>query len=701
MLRLIGFMLLLALPSFSSADERVLFDFEDDFAFGKVEARSVKVTQFRSVDGSALRMATRHDQAWPGITLRPTKGTWDLSAYEYVALGVRNVGDNDVNVNCRVDNKGADGKRNCCTGNTVLKAGASGELRVLFKRKTTIGSKVKLFGMRGYPVETSGGEPSIDPSRVTGLLVFIGNPKENHLFEIDNVRAGGAYTPPKDATLFADPDRFFPMVDELGQYIHRDWPGKANSIDDLAKRRKAEERELAAKPQPNNWSEYGGWADGPTLKATGFFYPAKHDGKWWLVDPEGKLFFSHGVDCVGVGDSTPITDRGHWYRDLPPREGSFAECYSESSRCIRDYYKGKRMTCFDFSKANVIRKYGDNWNEKFGAITHRRLRSWGVNTIANWSSAEIRAMRRTPYVVALHFGGPAIEGSTGYWGQFPDVFDPGFKASLVARMKQEIGKSVDDPWNIGYFVGNELSWGKELTLAEATLASPADQVAKRVFVAELKAKYELIDALNKAWATKHASWEALLACVDPPNREKAKDDLAAFYAQLADQYFKVCREGVKEVAPSNLYLGCRFAWANATAVEASTRHCDVVSYNIYRRPQSIDGWKLPVEADVPVIIGEFHFGALDRGMFHTGLVPVADQESRAQAYRDYVKAAMRHPQFVGCHWFKYRDESVTGRPLDNENYQIGFIDVTDTPYAETIDAVREVGYAMYDIRRGK
>ena len=36
-------------------------------------------------------------------------------------------------------------------------------------------------------------------------------------------------------------------------------------------------------------------------------------------------------------------------------------------------------------------------------------------------------------------------------------------------------------------------------------------------------------------------------------------------------------------------------------------------------------------ADVPLIIGEFHFGALDRGMFHTGLVPTANQEARAQA----------------------------------------------------------------------
>jgi hypothetical protein len=99
---------------------------------------------------------------------------------------------------------------------------------------------------------------------------------------------------------------------------------------------------------------------------------------------------------------------------------------------------------------------------------------------------------------------------------------------------------------------------------------------------------------------------------------------------------------------------------------------------------------------VPLIIGEFHFGALDRGLFHPGLVPVADQRARAESYKAYVAGALRHPQFVGCHWFQYQDEPTTGRVYDEENYQIGFVDVADTPYAETIQACRDVGYHLYE-----
>lgn len=96
-----------------------------------------------------------------------------------------------------------------------------------------------------------------------------------------------------------------------------------------------------------------------------------------------------------------------------------------------------------------------------------------------------------------------------------------------------------------------------------------------------------------------------------------------------------------------------------------------------------------------LLIGEFHFGALDRGLFHTGLVSLPNQKARAQTYIAYVRGPLRHPQFVGCHWFQYFDEPTTGRSYDEENYQIGFVDIADTPYAETIAACREVGYSLY------
>ena len=60
---------------------------------------------------------------------------------------------------------------------------------------------------------------------------------------------------------------------------------------------------------------------------------------------------------------------------------------------------------------------------------------------------------------------------------------------------------------------------------------------------------------------------------------------------------------------------------------------------------------------------------------------------------------MRNPAIVGTHWFQYGDQATTGRG-DGENYQIGFLDVCDTPYEETIAASREVGSQLYALRAG-
>ena len=286
-----------------------------------------------------------------------------------------------------------------------------------------------------------------------------------------------------------------------------------------------------------------------------------------------------------------------------------------------------------------------------------------------------------------------IEGSDGYWGKFPDVFDPGFAAGLRRGMEGKRGDSAGDPWCIGYFSDNEMSWGDEISLALAALQSPGEQAAKRALVSDLRAKFAGIEALNQAWGSHHASWEALIESREAPDKNRARGDLEAFYTRTAEQYFRTVRDAIKAVAPGQLYLGCRFAWVNPRAAAAAARYCDVVSYNLYR--SNVADFQFNGGADVPLIIGEFHFGALDRGLFHTGLVPVANQRARAQAYKDYVRGALRHPQFVGCHWFQYSDEPTTGRVYDEENYQIGFVDVADTPYADTIAASREVGYHLY------
>jgi hypothetical protein len=84
-------------------------------------------------------------------------------------------------------------------------------------------------------------------------------------------------------------------------------------------------------------------------------------------------------------------------------------------------------------------------------------------------------------------------------------------------------------------------------------------------------------------------------------------------------------------------------------------------------------------------------------LFWTGLGPASDQDDRAALFKQYVTSALKNPQFVGTHWFCWLPPAATARE-DGENGQIGLVDLCDNPYAETIQALRELGDTLYKTR---
>ena len=686
------------------ADGLVLFDFEGDFDAGKVKTTGdAKVSLVKGTDGKALRIATGGKEVRAGVTLGAPNRRWDLSEYVYVAMDVRNAGTGDVTVNCRVDDK------KWVDGSATVPAGERRALTALLKRDTAPKELGKyLFGMNGLP----GGHvwiwAPVYPKRTRELVIAVVEPKGPQVVEIDNIRAVGSYEVPSEEELKSS---YFPFIDAYGQYNKKDWPGKTHSEEDFERAKKEEAADLEEHPGPSNWNKYGGWVFGPKLEATGHFRVEKYEGRWWLVDPEGRLFWSHGMDCVGSRfGATAVSDREDYFEKLPEPGTAAGKFYEIGRGAAHGYYKERSSyKTYNFSRANLLRKYGEDWQEEFAQISHKRLRSWGMNTIANWSGPPIYLKRKTPYVGTIHTGGRPIEGAKGHWRKFPDPFDPEFRSGMMQRLtavEKNRNRTTDDPWCIGYFVDNEMTWGNEVYLATGCVESPADQPAKKALVEQLKAKYQSIERLNAYWATKYRSWEDMLQSRIKPRGKNAEADLKAFSVKIAEQYFRVVRDSIKEVAPNKLYLGCRFDFhfypgeepGREWVVRVAAKYCDVISFNRYRF--SAGTLAPPKGIDKPVIIGEFHFGALDRGMFHTGLRSVTDQAQRGEMYISYVKSALENPYMIGTHWFQYGDQATTGR-RDGENYQVGFIDICDTLYPETVKACRQIGYKLYEYRMGK
>ncbi|GAB1855419.1 hypothetical protein MHTCC0001_02530 [Flavobacteriaceae bacterium MHTCC 0001] len=665
-------------------DTLSLFSFTDT---SKVKVENIKDASHKLENGK-LVIQTGFATTKPTVKItKPHNDSWGLEGYHQVKADVTNVGDKPMQAEMYVGNDPDGLTKWYCSNYVDLKPGETKTITVnLAWTPWVFKPQLEVVGMRGVP-----GKIKTDIDAIKEIAFCSRYASTNNTFTVDNVRAEGVLE-------VRDTTDFFPFVDEFGQYKHKDWKGKVHSVDELKAMTKANTEVLDNYGGTKNRSKYGGWATGPKLEATGFFRTEKYNDKWWMVDPEGYLFWTAGVNCVSPNSvPTGLTLREHYYETLPSKDGRFGQFYGNGGRASHGIYSSvKNYEHFNFYKANLYKTYGDNWLEKFSEITHKRFKSWGLNTIGFVSEKSTIAQQKTPYVGSIWIRNtPKIEGSQGFWGKFHDVFDPKFREIVKTSMQaQKFG--ANDPWCIGYFVDNELAWGAKGSLAMGTLKSPATQPAKQEFVKDLQAKYVTIKALNTVWGTTHKDWDALLQTTEIPDKTKAAEDIVAFYEKIADTYFRILKEELNIIAPNQNYLGCRFAWANNDVVlTAASKYMDVMSFNKYE--YSVEDVGLPEGVDKPIMIGEFHFGALDRGSFHVGIKEAKDQSERGDMYQDYIQGALRNPLIVGAHWFQYLDEPLTGR-FDGENYNVGLIDICNNPYEELVSKIRETTYGMYNYR---
>jgi hypothetical protein len=621
----------------------------------------------------------------------------DWRPFGHLVLTLENPGDRPLDLGVRLDDDpAADGRAHCLTAKVTV-APKSRTITAV-----SLGPDPMALGMRGLPgpagarVVTASGDPKFDPGHVVSVRLFLHRPEAPTSLILESAALAPSIARAK-------------FVDRFGQYAPADWPGKLADESELIRRRDAEASELAASPAMPDRDRFGGWKDGPKLDATGFFRTALHGGKWWLVDPDGRLFVSSGIDCVDPNEATIVAGREGFFAWLPGRDDPLAAFSGHVNNVHRGPVASGRT--FDFYRANLRRKYGPDWESAWRETSLKRLPSWGFNTIGNWSSRALYRNGKVPYTATTSVGGDHARVSSGsdYWGQMHDPFDPQF-ARDADRAAAELARSINgDPFCVGVFVDNELSWGSfdgkdakgRYGLALGALKAGSESPAHRELMRQLRSKYEVISKLNAAWGTAFATWDALGADGLPKEWNAAlRDDLDAFVTSLARRYFETVNAALKKHDPDHLYLGCRFAWKTDEAIRAAAQVCDVVSFNIYKREVDPQEWAFLNDLNKPAIIGEFHVGATDRGMFHTGLVAAADQDERAAVFAGYVRSVLDHPALVGCHWFQYTDQPLTGRAYDGENYNIGFVAVTDTPYPEMLRAARDVHRTMYPRRAG-
>lgn len=512
-----------------------------------------------------------------------------------------------------------------------------------FKKMNTEGTDQAAIWKTPRPGYWIGFSRSVGPvSHIDSLGFAMNQPAGSPTLLIRNVRLTAVA---EDSILTSEP-----LVDELGQWIPDRWPGKAESLDSLKAIWAKEETSLLT--TDNLSSEYGGFAD-KKVKGTGYFRVEKINERWWFVDPSGYLFFSNGSCCIEPNSDLSRTEgREYIFTKLPPAELSPSSAASGRKRNP------------SFYTWNLYRRFGDKWYDEWMDLTSSRMKSWGLNTVGNWSDTNLGKTRKIPYVANLT-GWGIQSGKMG----MPDVYEPGYSKMVDSAASIQCSKYKNDPYLLGYFIGNEPPWpGREQELAELILGG--DPSAMKT------------------------AMEKYLVGNDTP--EKRKEFIYNTYKLFLET---VC-SAIKKYDANHLNLGFRLGGVNPDEMIATSKeYFDVFSINIYSYSADHKIIQNIYElTGLPVIIGEFHFGIAGHGLA-PGLAQTKNLEERAVAYRYYVENAAAHPALIGTHWFQWIDQPVTGR-FDGENYNIGFVDVTDRPYQDMVTASKELYKRLYSVHAG-
>ena len=544
----------------------------------------------------------------------------------------------------------------------------------LFLERWTFDRDPQLLGLKRTPHVGDGSSYSL--TKVTDVVAYIAA-TDNVRFGVSDVEIivdGAAATPP--TVLKAD--SFCPWVDEFGQANFAEWSDKVHSLEELRSRTAAEEAELAAHPVGiPDADRFGGWATGPQLRATGHFRTEKVAGKWWFVDPDGHLFFSHGVNCTWECEPTGVSGREAYFEKLPPQEGATKQFWTRYEKPqLRNYYGDPAhvpFQAFSFTAYDLWLKYGDDWKRRNAETAQRRMRAWGLNAHSGGIPDMDKLPRRIPFIVSFPTKSRPISGATGHWGLLQDPFAPEFEKSCEEGARRARVRGMNE-WCLGWTVDNELSWGTDgVSLARDVLAAADDQPAK----------IALLGILASKGMTAETATDAVL-------RELGE--------AVAEKYYSTVRAAIKRVAPDILYLGDRNDKLNPETFRAASRNCDVVTVNVYNHQPTV---ALPPGAeDKPLLVTEFHFGCYDTGYFYASLVPVGSQRERAECYERYLLAAVDNPNYVGAHWFCWRDCPITGQVYEGANAQCGLVSTTDIPYTDLVEAIRKVSRTMYSRRFG-
>jgi hypothetical protein len=489
---------------------------------------------------------------------------------------------------------------------------------------------------------------------------------------------------------------FTGICDAYGQYTDRSWATKVLSQSDFSARKSAESTDLAAHPGTNEMTGTTKVTN-PSPQLNKWAVITNSNGSKYLQHPNGKLFWSVGLNGINDSLATPVQGRTNYFAPLPSSSGTYASCYSTMGTSM-----GTKLS-YSFRKQNLMMKYGSSYKTPWLANLKLRLQSWGINTVGIDSTNDL-LNTYIPFTMDVDTNGfgTRLKAPQQKWGSLPDPYSSSFLSWCQSSFKSQLASYVGNTNLMGVYVDNELSWGSmestvdRYNVALGALVAPSTQPAKTALISILTTHYGTITNLNTAWKTSFSSWSALTSNTTWKPTTYTSSMIGDFYnfdTQFAAKYSSQVRSALQSAGLKSLYLGCRFADYTDEVVAGVSPNVDILSFNIYRFYYDIP-WTYFAGLKKPVVFSEFGYTMRAWGTFG-GPAVMASSVGRSNALKQLLDSAIAQKNIVGVSYYCYADQPITGRWSDYENGGFGLTDVTDVPYADSINVLRNFTASMY------
>ena len=423
---------------------------------------------------------------------------------------------------------------------------------------------------------------------------------------------------------------------------------------------------------------YSASSDRGSIGKAGFFRLERDNGKWMLLDPQGKPFFMRGLNHYGDGSLMPLNlqerygDVRTWRRSVRDRHLEWGFNYLPPSI-------GPSEPTDKVAPPIANERGGVRWQTEI-----RRTPEWPADHFAELN---------VPFTGFLDVPRQYMSGRG-----LPDVFSKDFRDLIDARCREFVLPLKDNPNLIGYHFSHNPPWHESVPSFHLWLHDiTAKPDGRRAWASLMHQIYGTVDRWRGTYGIPIESFDDVEELEFPlrgyVSDSAAAKDKIAFMQRVCDEWFKVFTGTIRKYDDNHLILGDRNTIhlhpLPAYAIHVMRRYIDVLSVNAMG-PMHMQ--LAGLEQVTRVWDGPIHLADTGAGIYN-GQYPKSaymcrDLEEFEQLYHSYMEVGMTHPQLIGFGWCGYYETPSSRSGLvDSRN---------DEPLVERVEIMKRWNQWMED-----